>query len=203
MAWDLQQCGMCDQQRLRSAGAYPQTDQSLCLSLEYSVSVKLLTKHHLEFLSLNGGCTGWSESTLVKMPHCWKSHVTAHLCLISYLSFVTDGDEPLMSGSGVVSKEITDENLLEAWRDVLKKWHQNLGQKPKQVHQLARKSIPEALRGEVWQLLAGCQNSQDLLEAYRILMTKVRYCLILLLYSVKFEQASLGVYNVVKEYQTV
>ena len=43
------------------------------------LSVKLLTEHHLEFLSLNGDCTGSSESTLVKMPHCWKSHVTAHL----------------------------------------------------------------------------------------------------------------------------
>ena len=43
------------------------------------MSVKLLTEHHLEFLSLKGGCTGWSESTLVKMPHCWKSLVTAHL----------------------------------------------------------------------------------------------------------------------------
>lgn len=84
----------------------------------------------------------------------------------------SDGDEPLMSGSGVVSKEITDENLLEAWRDVLKRWHQNLAQKPKQVLHLSRKGIPEALRGEVWQLLAGCQNSQDLLETYRILMTK-------------------------------
>ena len=37
-----------------------------------------MTEHHLEFLSLIGGCTGLSESTLVKMPHCWKSHVTAH-----------------------------------------------------------------------------------------------------------------------------
>ena len=36
--------------------------------------VKLLTENHLEFLSLKGGCRGWSESTLVKMPHCWKSH---------------------------------------------------------------------------------------------------------------------------------
>ena len=44
------------------------------------MSVKLLTEHYLEFLSLKGGCTGWSESTLVKMPHCWKSHVTAHIC---------------------------------------------------------------------------------------------------------------------------
>ena len=44
------------------------------------MTVKLLTEHHLEFLSLKGGCAGPSESTLVKMPHCWKSHVTAQLC---------------------------------------------------------------------------------------------------------------------------
>ena len=56
-----------------------QSDQSLCWSLEYSMTVKLLTEYHLEFLSLKGGCTGSSESTLVKMPHCWKSHVAAHL----------------------------------------------------------------------------------------------------------------------------
>ena len=42
------------------------------------MSVKLLTEHHLEFLSLKGGCTGSSESTLFKMPHCWKSHIEAH-----------------------------------------------------------------------------------------------------------------------------
>ena len=71
--------GMCDQQRLRPACAYAQSDQSLCLSLEYSMSVKLPGEHHLEFLSLKGDCTGWSESTLVKMPQCWKSHVAAQL----------------------------------------------------------------------------------------------------------------------------
>ena len=43
------------------------------------MSVKLLTEHHLEYLSLKEGCTGPSESMLVKMPHCWKSHVTAQL----------------------------------------------------------------------------------------------------------------------------
>ena len=37
--------------------------------------VKLLTEYHLEFLSLKGGCTCSSESTHVKMPHCWKSRV--------------------------------------------------------------------------------------------------------------------------------
>ena len=41
--------------------------------------VKLLTEHHLELLGLKGGCTGSYESTLVKMPHCWKLHVTAHM----------------------------------------------------------------------------------------------------------------------------
>ena len=35
----FQQCGMCDQQRLRPACGYAQSDQSLCLSLEYSMSV--------------------------------------------------------------------------------------------------------------------------------------------------------------------
>ena len=55
------------------------------------MSVKLLTEHHLEFLSLRGGCTGSSESTLVKMPLCWKSHATA---LIQFVSQGTqiDGD---------------------------------------------------------------------------------------------------------------
>ena len=70
---------MCDQQRLRPACAYAQSDQSLCSPLENSMSVKLLTEHHLEFVSLTGGCKGLSESTLVKVPHCWNSHVAAQL----------------------------------------------------------------------------------------------------------------------------
>ena len=43
------------------------------------MSVKLLTKQCLEILSLKGGCTGSFEATLVKMPHCWKSCVTAQI----------------------------------------------------------------------------------------------------------------------------
>ena len=70
---------MCDKHSLRSACAYAQSDQSLCLSLEYFMTVKLLTEHHLEFLSLKRGSTGSSESILVKMPHCWKSHLIVHI----------------------------------------------------------------------------------------------------------------------------
>ena len=43
------------------------------------MNVKLLTEHHLEFLSSLGGCTGSSESTLDKLPHCWKSHAVAQM----------------------------------------------------------------------------------------------------------------------------
>ena len=43
------------------------------------MSVKLLIEHHLEFLSLKGGYRGLSESTLVKMSNCWKSHALAHM----------------------------------------------------------------------------------------------------------------------------
>ena len=45
------------------------------------MSVKLLVELNLVFLSLTGGCTGSSESTLVKMAHCWKSHVTVQIFL--------------------------------------------------------------------------------------------------------------------------
>ena len=40
---------------------------------------KLLTEHHLEFLSIEGGCTGSPVSTLVKMSNCGKSHAAAHI----------------------------------------------------------------------------------------------------------------------------
>ena len=52
------------------------------------MTVKLLTEHHLEFLSLKSGCTGSSESKLVKMPHCWKSHVNAHLLIPFFFRMV-------------------------------------------------------------------------------------------------------------------
>ena len=48
------------------------------------MTVKLLTEQHLVFLNLKGGCTGLSESTLVKMSHCWKSHVTAQIVSLSW-----------------------------------------------------------------------------------------------------------------------
>ena len=49
--------------------------------------VMLLTEHHLEFLSLTRFCRGSSESTLVKMSYCWKSHAKAQLYLRPLITF--------------------------------------------------------------------------------------------------------------------
>ena len=58
--------------------------------------VKLLTEHLLECLSLKRDCTGSSESTLDNMPHCWKSHLTAHLIVhgSDNLSMLTKLNQP-------------------------------------------------------------------------------------------------------------
>ena len=56
--------------------------------------VKLLTEHHLGFLSLKGGCTGSSESTLVKMSNCWTPHAAAHLICNLDTVRITTGRTP-------------------------------------------------------------------------------------------------------------
>lgn len=37
--------------------------------------------------------------------------------------YFLDGDEFFLSGLGVVSKEVIDENFLEAWYEVFVKWY--------------------------------------------------------------------------------
>ena len=60
------------------------------------MTVKLLTKHHLEIRSLKAGCTGSSESTHISKCHTVGNHVswliyiwcfiTAPLSTIKYIS---------------------------------------------------------------------------------------------------------------------
>lgn len=96
--------------------------------------------------------------------------LTSHWILSPHLS--SDDDEPLQSGSGSVGKDC-EESILLGWGELLAKWRVNLSVHPKQLKGYVRKSVPEALRGEIWQLLAGVHESENLLEDYRILITKV------------------------------
>ena len=68
------------------------------------MSVKLPTEHHLEFLSLMGGCTGSSESTHVKFPHCWKSHVAAHIWASTHVFLYLSYMPPINAHADVTKK---------------------------------------------------------------------------------------------------
>ena len=68
--------------------------------------VKLLTEHHLEFLFLTGGCKGSSESTLVKMSDCWKSHALTQFFIFA--------DAPVLTG------------LLATFKEFVFQYHQNI-----------------------------------------------------------------------------
>ena len=50
--------------------------------------VKLLTEHNLEFLCFKGGCTGSSESTLVKMPYLLE--IACHSSYFIFSSFKSE-----------------------------------------------------------------------------------------------------------------
>lgn len=88
--------------------------------------------------------------------------------------YASDGDEPMLSGTGEVSKDCTELEL-ESWAEVLARWS-STSQRPRQLSALVRQGIPEALRGEVWQRLAHCDNDNSMMETYRILITKDCNC---------------------------
>ena len=83
---------------------------------------------------------------------------------------ISDNDEPLLSGSGEVSKDCSELEL-EAWAEVLQLWN-SAAARPKHLNSLIRRGIPEALRGEVWLRLCEFSADTDLMDAYRILITK-------------------------------
>ena len=76
---------------------------------EYYMTVKLLTKHHCEFLSLKGGCTYVSESTFVKTPHFRKSHLSHDIASGSEITSCNKICKPLVvyRFSGNVMTSIT------------------------------------------------------------------------------------------------
>ncbi|CAF0767342.1 unnamed protein product [Rotaria sp. Silwood1] len=83
-----------------------------------------------------------------------------------------DSDEAIISGFGHVSKDCDDE-VLSNWSEILIKWRKNYSERPKGLQRLVRQGIPEALRGEVWPLLAGSvKDENEMINTYRLLLTK-------------------------------
>jgi len=94
--------------------------------------------------------------------------------VIHFFITVADTDEPLLSGSGEVTKDCSD-RVLSDWGIVLNRWRADLSRRPTGIRALVRSGsgVPEPLRGEVWQLLAGCYDNSEMLETYRVLITQV------------------------------
>ncbi|XP_013112093.1 rab GTPase-activating protein 1-like [Stomoxys calcitrans] len=86
---------------------------------------------------------------------------------------LSDGDEPLLSGTGEVPRDCSQDTLDE-WDPVLKEWD---GEKrPKALAPLVRLGVPEAMREMIWKKLAGIETKTEMLDMYKILITKETKC---------------------------
>lgn len=89
----------------------------------------------------------------------------------SPVDYNSDGDEPMVSGTGEVSREMTQDTLDE-WGRYMHELQSDRASLPKGVPALVRAGIPEAIRGNVWLKLAGMDQRDDLIDNYRVLITK-------------------------------
>ncbi|XP_055528885.1 rab GTPase-activating protein 1-like isoform X2 [Wyeomyia smithii] len=90
--------------------------------------------------------------------------------------YSSDGDEPLLSGTGEVSRDCPTA-LLDDWNEILVEWDRdNLDKRPRNLTQLVRCGIPDILRGTIWQKLANVENKTEMIDSYRLLITKETSC---------------------------
>lgn len=87
----------------------------------------------------------------------------------------SDHDEPLLSGSGHVNQECSEE-LLEEWNEILAKWELDLENKPENLDTLMRNGVPDVVRGKVWQYITKVPLTPDLSTKYFELIEKPCPC---------------------------
>ncbi len=88
-----------------------------------------------------------------------------------------DNEDLVFSGMGLVNKDFMDDSQLLEWTALMQKWSKNYEERPSDLQDLVNRGVPETLRGEVWQLLAGCQNDdKSMHESYRLLLSKESPC---------------------------
>ena len=75
------------------------------------MTVKLLTAHHLEFLSFTGGCRGSFESTHIKMPHCTRLKLLFRSILLKGMSNSIHDASASVFKDIIASPEMEKKNL--------------------------------------------------------------------------------------------
>ncbi|XP_065316521.1 rab GTPase-activating protein 1-like isoform X1 [Gordionus sp. m RMFG-2023] len=134
---------------------------------------------NLHFNTLNNFLSQNGNTLLASIPNSWKP-----LLINNKFQFrktpstpeedndiKSDNDEPLLSGTGEIKKDC-EFSELETWAEILTEWRANVDKRPKKIPRLCQKGIPDALRGEVWQLLAKTHEDQDKMDSYKDLLTK-------------------------------
>ncbi|KAL3189670.1 hypothetical protein MRX96_021138 [Rhipicephalus microplus] len=115
----------------------------------------------------------------VRQGHRWEvlgvssgSQIRRKAALSLALDQHSPGQEPSPESA---AGDIDSADELEGWAQVLSRWRQaglEAGP-PKTLGPLVRaQGIPEALRGEVWQLLAGAAQDPHAAQAYRLLLAR-------------------------------
>lgn len=87
--------------------------------------------------------------------------------------YSSDGDEPLLSGTGDVPNECSDDKLKE-WTALLEELKDE--RNPKNFAPLVRSGIPQSIRNQMWLRLAKISEKQSLMDTYRVLPTQETEC---------------------------
>uniref|UniRef100_A0AC35UIN7 Rab-GAP TBC domain-containing protein n=1 Tax=Rhabditophanes sp. KR3021 TaxID=114890 RepID=A0AC35UIN7_9BILA len=86
----------------------------------------------------------------------------------------SDHDEPLLSGSGHVNQECSEE-VMSQWEELITKWEADLENRPVNLGPLVKNGIPDKLRGRIWQWMSKVVD-QELSDTYFILIEKECSC---------------------------
>uniref|UniRef100_A0A0N4Z4K9 PID domain-containing protein n=1 Tax=Parastrongyloides trichosuri TaxID=131310 RepID=A0A0N4Z4K9_PARTI len=87
----------------------------------------------------------------------------------------SDHDEPLLSGSGHVNQECSEE-VMKEWNIILEEWEKDLNNNPENLKILIKNGIPDILRGKVWQYITKVPLSPELSTSYYDLNDKQCPC---------------------------